>query len=520
MKKFILALLFSVLCVSCAFADELADYKKALTDARVHALSPTGWKATDLATLPSGGKVVVRTLTKYMPSAEAGGDTHIYSKLGEGVIDSSDATWVTTGTELKAYWASQKLTTANVQNETFRVLGMPTRTINPSSTHNIIYEFEIDSDINKIHRPTKDPSISRQPEQIGFDGQFQQPNNMSDTAFAGFRNYYRVWQLDAFKHDDPAQNYPWTQLGYTYRWGKGDGFAQIRGLSEFIVLAGTAVKVHALYTLQSYMYNEGAGGGNFDITGDSGAVDWILAGRQYQQTGDKIVIRQKGAVGGGNGILISSPGYTVTNDGTITVSSDKNIALLFSDDIGYIGYEKNKFVNSGTISSKNIAIKSTGANTELTFKGGELRGEIELGIGYDELIVEGATKFYLPILLDIDVSSSATSASNDLFPPIRGVETITLSAPMNIYLEPKVGTPESLVGKWIKLFDNNPTIHNLSDMMKIVNYDAEFDDEGNVLLKKYTPASGGGGGGGGGCNAGVGFIALLCVVPILAVKRK
>ena len=44
--------------------------------------------------------------------------------------------------------------------------------------------------------------------------------------------------------------YPWTRLGYTYDWGRGDGVRI--GLSEYVIRKGSTVKVASISTVADY----------------------------------------------------------------------------------------------------------------------------------------------------------------------------------------------------------------------------------------------------------------------------
>lgn len=514
-KKILCAALVFLALSAPSFADELQDYKSAVTKAQVMALQPDTWKFNNLTIINPGGKALVRTLTKYLPSAAAGRDSVVYG--------TDDATWVTTGTEMRDYWKKEKIKTVNVRDETLKVLGMPTPAINPrNAANNFIFEFEVQADVNHIQRPAKSPAISLQPTHLGKEATFSIPTEMDPDISAKFQKYYNKWLHDAFNNSIHEANYPWTQLGYTYRWGKGDSKDQIRGLSEFIVLSGTAIRVVGVYTLQSFMYNDGGGNGNFTITGDHGPVDSILAGRKFQERGDYINISKNGAVKDGNGIRIFSPGYYITNDGVIAVSADENIeniAVLFSDDAAFgSSGSVNKLVNTGTINSPNIAVRSLHYDTQITFKGGEVWGAFELGTGNDSLNIEGATTFHLPIWAD--TPGILAVASNDIRPPVKGVENVYISAPIKIWLDAKNVSPEKLVGKKIKIFDERAGITGFNKSnVTFMNYEVSFDEYGNIEPTRYNPSSpSGGGGGGSGCNAG---LSALLLIPLLFIlKRK
>jgi hypothetical protein len=119
-------------------------------------------------------------------------------------------------------------------------------------------------------------------------------------------------------------------------------------MSEFILLGGTTVNTYAMYATQSYIYANasgdteyGNGYASFDVYG---SCDTIWAGHRFQTktldgsgAANTITIESTGSVSGGQGILVYSLNYDVTNSGSITgattdkfgISNTSNIAILF-----------------------------------------------------------------------------------------------------------------------------------------------------------------------------------------------
>ncbi len=428
----------------CSAGDTQAEYDHAVAQARAHAQNPTGYTATDLKVITGpasgdgntyvGGKVLVRTFTKesYYRTANPGKTLTSYGS------PASSAMWVTTGDELKDFWTDNGVTAGNVRLETARALGMPS-----STSNDIILEFLVDPDAGHIQRPAKDPGIDAQPTALGEAAGFVQPAGMDAQAYADFQAYYANWKDAAYG----SANFPWTQLGYTYVWGRGDAFADIRGLSEFIVPGGVSFTVHAIYSLQSYLYTAGDGSGDFTVTGDA---DTIWAGRNFQPTGSSVNISSGAVIAGGQGLLVSSPAYTVTNAGIIRGSTaakfgipdTSDVALLFRGDASDFGGQvvvpsgPNTLSNSGTIQSPGTAVRAdagdtnittsgvidggayavkTGAGADsLTVTGGRIAGRVDLGAGADVLSTTGACTLALPI-------DNAAPA-----PPLQGIETVSL----------------------------------------------------------------------------------------------
>jgi hypothetical protein len=65
---------------------------------------------------------------------------------------------------------------------------------------------------------------------------------------AAYRACYEDQEQKRY-HPDSGKPYPWTRLGYTFDWGNPDSRV---GLSEFIVMAGTAVVIESKTPTSSY----------------------------------------------------------------------------------------------------------------------------------------------------------------------------------------------------------------------------------------------------------------------------
>ncbi len=443
------------LCLACppARADNAAQYDQAVVEAQANAANPGPWVVNDLKVVTgpgSGdgntyvdGKLVATTFTKdsYYQSAYPGLAMTVYGS------PSTSATWVTIGGELKSYWARLGVTAANVKLETSRALGM-----SDANTNTAIVEMLVSPTIDTIQRPTRDPSIAGQPASLGTNAPGVRPAGMSEAAYADFTAYYATWMGQAYG----ASHFPWTQLGYTYRWGYGDSLADIRGLSEFIVLGGRSYTLYAVYSLTSYLYTAGNGSGDFHVTGD---LDTLWAGRLFQPRGDSVVIDAGAVVSGGQGLLISSPGYTVTNAGTITGSTAKKYGLDGTEDVAVLFLGRapvagslsaplsgpgNTLVNTGAIASPGTAVRADAGDTaivdtgsisggayavrtgdgadSLTVRGGTLSGAVDLGGGDDVMTASGGSS------LAFALSPYGTSR------PVANVETLRLAGDTSLSL--------------------------------------------------------------------------------------
>ncbi len=445
-RALLLLLLLPLLApLRTARADSQSDYSHAVSQAQAHAQDPAGWTVGDLGLITgdpatdgntyAGGLVLVRTFTKdsYYRTATPGTASTVYG------TPAASAMWVTTGSEYADFLAAVGSTAATVHDDTARALGMNTTTAN-----NAIFELLAAPDSDTILRPVKDPAIDAQPTQFGAPGTFVQPAGMSAATFANFQAYYANWAAQAYT----TSPFPWTQLGYTYAWGRGDSLADIRGLTEYILLGGTPYTAYALYSVQSYIYTAGNGSGDFTVTGD---LDTLWAGRAIQAHGDHVTVAAGARVSGGQGLLLTSLGYTLTNAGEISgptaekfgIAGTENVAVLFQGSALINPYDPalpgavSRLVNSGIIQSPGTAVRvdsgdfnlsssgtiagglyalRTGAGADTaTLTGGRVQGVIDLGAGADSLSsAEGVT-------LAFGLDPAAPLA------PIRGVETLTLA---------------------------------------------------------------------------------------------
>ncbi|MFO0695404.1 MAG: hypothetical protein U0230_17710 [Polyangiales bacterium] len=66
---------------------------------------------------------------------------------------------------------------------------------------------------------------------------------------AGTSDFHRAWITDLRARSYGESGYPWTQLGYTYDWGRDDRHV---GASEFVIRAGAHVAVVSVQTTEAY----------------------------------------------------------------------------------------------------------------------------------------------------------------------------------------------------------------------------------------------------------------------------
>ena len=342
------------------------------------------------------------------------GDTNIYGGA------TTDAAWVTTGNDATKFLDGQSATSDKVTDILERGLGM-----NNNASHNMIVEYAVLPNNDNIMRPSREADIasySTISSDYAFSGNFDsitKPTGMSDTTFANLKTYLTGWQNDALgtldSEGNPTWNgvvpdhptwsrFPWTELGYSYFWDSGGtDLAHIQGMTELIILGGTAVKILGIYSPQSYLYTKNKGGifstasdaqygngfANFKITE---SCDTVWAGNAFQKKvstssaagqENTITIDSGGSVSGGQGILVWSLNYKVINNGVISGSTQNklyydaantgltgtaDIAVLFKGTADVIG-ATNQLINSGTISSPGTAVKVEAGTTTIANTG-------------------------------------------------------------------------------------------------------------------------------------------------------
>lgn len=98
--------------------------------------------------------------------------------------------------------------------------------------------IEIWADPDNIFRPSPDPDITDHEAELDFPGWVD--------------NEHRDW-FNRLKSESYSESgYPWTRLGYTYDWGNQEDET---GLSEFIITAGSAIKIHSVTGTLDYGKN-------------------------------------------------------------------------------------------------------------------------------------------------------------------------------------------------------------------------------------------------------------------------
>ncbi|MFA7653169.1 MAG: autotransporter domain-containing protein [Candidatus Omnitrophota bacterium] len=362
--------------------------------------------------------LVTRTLTN-IAYYESGSGALAYG-VGDYTTynDSSNhqAAWVTSGNDATKFIDAHVASASTFVTTMEQGLGMNNAA---GGTHTAVVEYGVLPDNDHIMRPTRQPDIkaySTTSSDYSFSNPFDpaQPSDMSADVYSHLQTYLNYWQADTLSKDSwhgmtpsaASHWFPFSELGYTYYWGHDSTeLSAIQGSSEFIVLGGSVVKIIGIYSAQSYMYTKnkngafstdsdaqyGNGFGGFNVTGD---CDTIWAGNAFQKNAsadannpNQIILASGKTISAGQGILIWSPNYTLTNYGTISGATDKkladafkggagmsgtdNVAVLFLGDTTYgsIPGGKNKVVNYGIVSSPGTAIESDAGDTEIINSG-------------------------------------------------------------------------------------------------------------------------------------------------------
>ncbi len=411
---FLLLMAFVTLQPSISFCAEPEPYLQSVQAAQAHAASPAGWVADGLKTVTGpgdgntwyGGKILVRAFTNPLYY-------NLTTKKNQNLYPG--ALWVTTGNELPAWYRdpANGVNASNISIKSAQIHGLPTSS---TQQYNAIVEMLVDP--SKLLRPTRDPNITAQPSALPVDPFAPKPANISQADFDAYKTWYTANITSSYRAVNPDNRYPWTQLGYTYNWGGDQStLAGINGLSEFVIL-GTRSGVtsplvtFAVYSIQSYLYkvgSDGDGAGNFHVTG---SLDTLWTGTKFQPTGSSVTIAPGAVVSGGEGILVSSGGYTVVNNGTISGPTfqkyygdgpagtsvwfvdggtlvNSSSGIMNGDDVAIGGTPNGQgvnVINYGLISGNSYAMRTGAGNDSLSVEnGGVVKGPVSLGTGADRI---------------------------------------------------------------------------------------------------------------------------------------
>jgi len=142
------------------------------------------------------------------------------------------AIWVTTAPEL-----IERMKKENVEDVELRLkqlLGLP-----PNAVYSYFVEFWVKPE--DLFRPCPDKEITDKQCDLCF------PVN-TDPSYVSWVNENRI---SRYYQCELYENYPWTQLGYTYDWN-ADNELHV-GLSEFVIDKDKNIIVKAIYTTNDYL---------------------------------------------------------------------------------------------------------------------------------------------------------------------------------------------------------------------------------------------------------------------------
>jgi len=144
----------------------------------------------------------------------------------------SNPIWVTTAPELLHRMKNEKAT--DVNHRLVQLLGLP-----PNAKYNYFVEFWVKA--ADLFRPCPDKEVSDNRCEICFS------TNVDST----YINWINSTRIKSYYNCELYQQYPWTELGYTYDWSP-ENKSHI-GLSEFVIGVNKKIKIKAIYTTANYL---------------------------------------------------------------------------------------------------------------------------------------------------------------------------------------------------------------------------------------------------------------------------
>jgi hypothetical protein len=142
--------------------------------------------------------------------------------------------WVTAAPDLKRRMKTLHATDAD--NRLRQLLGLP-----PHARYSYFVEFWVRP--ADLFRPCPDKEINDAWCELCFPPK-------TDSVHINWINGNRISRYYNCKEED---NYPWTQLGYTYDWSP-DNKTHV-GLSEFVIYPGRSIVVNKIYSTREYLGN-------------------------------------------------------------------------------------------------------------------------------------------------------------------------------------------------------------------------------------------------------------------------
>lgn len=243
MKKsiflFLLFILFAGSCQSLKTTKKLATQNKLLYQKSIeNSMSPSPDKIYDnlISITPQNNDLIWKNMNgvNYVLVVSWVQDISNYEKYLDSAYYNTGAypIWVTTAPELLERMKKERTKDVNLRLN--QLLGLP-----PNSDYNYFVEFWVEP--KNLFRPCPDNEITDNKCNLCF------PEN-TDSAYISWVNNNRI---NSYYQCELFQNYPWTQLGYTYDWNPKN--RTHIGLSEFVIGTNKNVIIEAIYTTTEYL---------------------------------------------------------------------------------------------------------------------------------------------------------------------------------------------------------------------------------------------------------------------------
>lgn len=201
-----------------------------------HAVYPTQAKQQKLTAVQSGNQQLIHKNIK--------GEDHIlvvtwksknyYPAPGEMYHTGKYEIWVTIAPEL--YLRMKKYKSTDQAYRIKQLLGLP-----PTAQNSIFIEFWVRP--QDLFRPCPDKEIDDDLCNCSFTAK--------DSVDMDHINWINQGRIDRFFASNLYQQYPWTQLGYTYDWHPKN--KTHKGLSEFVIGKNKNIVVHQVYSTTEYL---------------------------------------------------------------------------------------------------------------------------------------------------------------------------------------------------------------------------------------------------------------------------
>lgn len=162
-------------------------------------------------------------------------DKHHKDSIGKFYDTKRRDTWVTAYPEFLSRYRSDFSNTENDSIRLRQIFGFP-----PNKECKYVIEFFVKPE--DIFRPCPDPEIDDSQCELCF------PENADQNHI----DWFNKNKLESYYKPSLYEQYPWTQLGYTYDWSPSN--TEI-GLSEFVIKNNSLVFVEAIYPLGEYLEN-------------------------------------------------------------------------------------------------------------------------------------------------------------------------------------------------------------------------------------------------------------------------